>query len=417
MSFYTSLTGLNAAATELSVTSNNIANAGTTSFKRSDAVFGDIFATSTTQKSSNSVGSGVSLLAVNQQFTQGNIESSANTLDLAIAGDGFFPIKTADGQELFTRNGAFMLDENGLMVNDEGNGLQVHPLNTDGTSNFNVATQGLTIDRDFPAAASTVGTISLNIPLVGAALDDGSGATPPTPTLDPLDATTYTEAQTFSLYDDEGNGYQTTVYYQKMTDTAGNGVGDDTWKATAYVDGVQAGPSVDLTISNPTGTGTGAEITLSAVNLPTSSKDVVLTVNPNGVAGGFKAVSLTENGFPPGGLVNIDIAENGSVRTTYSNGEQQDVGRINLANFSSTPGLKQTGGTKYATTANSGGATYGAAGSAGFGTIRSGALERSNVDLTAELVDLISAQRNFQANAKAIETSSTLTSTIINMRG
>jgi flagellar hook-basal body protein len=151
--------------------------------------------------------------------------------------------------------------------------------------------------------------------------------------------------------------------------------------------------------------------------LPTSSKDVVLTVNPNGVAGGFKAVSLTENGFPPGGLVNIDIAENGSVRTTYSNGEQQDVGRINLANFSSTPGLKQTGGTKYATTANSGGATYGAAGSAGFGTIRSGALERSNVDLTAELVDLISAQRNFQANAKAIETSSTLTSTIINMRG
>ncbi|MDG1474605.1 MAG: flagellar hook protein FlgE [Porticoccaceae bacterium] len=410
MSFYTSLTGLNAAATELSVTSNNIANAGTTSFKRSDAVFGDIFATSTTQKSSNSVGSGVSLLAVNQQFTQGNIESSANTLDLAIAGDGFFPMKTPDGQELFTRNGAFMLDENGLMVNDEGNGLQVHPLNTDGTSNFKVATQGLTIARDFPAAASTTGTITLNFPLDGVALVGP-------PTLDPADPTTYNEAQTFSLYDDEGNGYQTTVYYQKTADTAGNGVGDDTWKATAYVDGVQAGPSVDLTIANATGTGTGATITLAAVNLPTSSQDVVLTVNPNGVAGGFKAVSLTENGFPPGGLVNIDIAENGSVRTTYSNGEQQDVGRINLANFSSTPGLKQTGGTKYATTANSGGATYGAAGSAGFGTIRSGALERSNVDLTAELVDLISAQRNFQANAKAIETSSTLTSTIINMRG
>ncbi|MDG0968208.1 MAG: flagellar hook protein FlgE [Porticoccaceae bacterium] len=410
MSFYTSLTGLNAAATELSVTSNNIANAGTTSFKRSDAVFGDIFATSTTQKSSNSVGSGVSLLAVNQQFTQGNIESSANTLDLAIAGDGFFPIKTPDGQELFTRNGAFMLDENGLMVNDEGNGLQVHPLNTDGTSNFKVATQGLTIARDFPAAASTTGTITLNFPLDGVALVGP-------PTLDPADPTTYNEAQTFSLYDDEGNGYQTTVYYQKTADVAGNGVGDDTWKATAYVDGVQAGPSVDLTIANATGTGTGATITLAAVNLPTSSQDVVLTVNPNGVAGGFKAVSLTENGFPPGGLVNIDIAENGSVRTTYSNGEQQDVGRINLANFSSTPGLKQTGGTKYATTANSGGATYGAAGSAGFGTIRSGALERSNVDLTAELVDLISAQRNFQANAKAIETSSTLTSTIINMRG
>ena len=410
MSFYTSLTGLNAASTELSVTSNNIANAGTTSFKRSDAVFGDIFATSTTQKSSNAVGSGVSLLAVNQQFTQGNIESSANTLDLAIAGDGFFPIKTPDGQELFTRNGAFMLDENGLMVNDEGNALQVHPLNADGTSNFNVATQGLTIAREFPAAASTTGTITLNFPLDGVALVGP-------PALNPADPTTYNEAQTFSLYDDEGNGYATTVYYQKTADTAGIAAGNDVWEATAYVNGVVAGTSVTLTIDNATGVGTGAALTLDAVNLPTSSQNVALTINPTGVAGGFKAVSLTENGFPPGGLVNIDIAENGSVRTTYSNGEQQDVGRINLANFSSTPGLKQTGGTKYATTANSGGATYGAAGSAGFGTIRSGALERSNVDLTAELVDLISAQRNFQANAKAIETSSTLTSTIINMRG
>lgn len=410
MSFYTSLTGLNAASTELSVTSNNIANAGTTSFKRSDAVFGDIFATSTTQKSSNAVGSGVSLLAVNQQFTQGNIESSANTLDLAIAGDGFFPIKTPDGQELFTRNGAFMLDENGLMVNDEGNALQVHPLNADGTSNFNVATQGLTIAREFPAAASTTGTITLNFPLDGAALAGGTA-------LDPADPTTYNEAQTFSLYDDEGNGYATTVYYQKITDTAGVAAGNDVWEATAYVNGVVAGTPATLTIDNATGLGAGVALTLDAVNLPTSSQDVALTINPTGVAGGFRAVSLTENGFPPGGLVNIDIAENGSVRTTYSNGEQQDVGRINLANFSSTPGLKQTGGTKYATTANSGGATYGAAGSAGFGTIRSGALERSNVDLTAELVDLISAQRNFQANAKAIETSSTLTSTIINMRG
>jgi len=410
MSFYTSLTGLNAASTELSVTSNNIANAGTTSFKRSDAVFGDIFATSTTQKSSNAVGSGVSLLAVNQQFTQGNIESSANTLDLAIAGDGFFPIKTPDGQELFTRNGAFMLDENGLMVNDEGNALQVHPLNADGTSNFNVATQGLTIAREFPAAASTTGTITLNFPLDGAALAGGTA-------LDPADPTTYNEAQTFSLYDDEGNGYATTVYYQKITDTAGVAAGNDVWEATAYVNGVVAGTPVTLTIDNATGLGAGVALTLDAVNLPTSSQDVALTINPTGVAGSFRAVSLTENGFPPGGLVNIDIAENGSVRTTYSNGEQQDVGRINLANFSSTPGLKQTGGTKYATTANSGGATYGAAGSAGFGTIRSGALERSNVDLTAELVDLISAQRNFQANAKAIETSSTLTSTIINMRG
>ena len=127
--------------------------------------------------------------------------------------------------------------------------------------------------------------------------------------------------------------------------------------------------------------------------------------------------SQAQNGLAGGGLVNVDVGNDGLVTATYSNGQQLVAGRINLANFRSPEGLRQDGGTKYSTTATSGVVTFGEAGSAGFGTIRSGALERSNVDLTAELIDLISSQRNFQANAKAIETSSSLTQTIINMRG
>ena len=115
MSFYTSLTGLNAAATELSVTSNNIANSGTTSFKRSDAEFGDIFTSSSLQRAAVSTGSGTVLLGINQNFTQGSIESSGNSLDLAVTGDGFFPIRTSDGSDLYTRNGGFMLNDSDLL--------------------------------------------------------------------------------------------------------------------------------------------------------------------------------------------------------------------------------------------------------------------------------------------------------------
>ena len=156
MSFYTSLTGLNAAATELSVTSNNIANSGTTSFKRSDAEFGDIFTSSSLQRAAVSTGSGTVLLGINQNFTQGSIESSGNSLDLAVTGDGFFPIRTSDGSDLYTRNGGFMLNDSDLLVNGEGNLLQVHPLNpATNESDFTQVTGDLEIKRDLPATPTT----------------------------------------------------------------------------------------------------------------------------------------------------------------------------------------------------------------------------------------------------------------------
>ena len=421
MSFYTSLTGLNAAQTELSVTSNNIANSSTTSFKRSDAEFGDIFASSTLQRSASGVGSGTVLLGINQQFSQGNIESSSNALDLAVTGDGFFPIKTSDGSELFTRNGGFMLNDSNLLVNSEGHTLQVHPLDAaTNESNFNQATIGLEVKRDVPAIPTTSVGLDIKLPMAGAAVGVGGGTA-----IDITDSATFSETQTFSLYDDAGEPYSATVYYQKIADD--NADGQDVWTANIYIDDATApAVSTNIAFNSVTGaletTNVDGVVGINNLTLPASAADSrtsAVTVSLGAVSHGkgFQVVSQDQNGLAGGALVNVDVGSDGLVTSTYSNGQQLAAGRINLANFSSPEGLRQDGGTKYSVTASSGEVAYGEAGSAGFGTIRSGALERSNVDLTAELIDLISAQRNFQANAKAIETSSTLTSTIINMRG
>ena len=416
MSFYTSLTGLNAAQTELSVTSNNIANSSTTSFKRSDAEFGDIFASSTLQRSASGVGSGTVLLGINQQFSQGNIESSSNALDLAVTGDGFFPIKTSDGSELFTRNGGFMLNDSNLLVNSEGHTLQVHPLDAaTNASNFNQATIGLEVKRDLPATPTT--TVGLDIKLPMAGTTTGGGAA-----IDITDSTTYNETQTFSLYDDAGEPYTATVYYQKTADDTDDGLGNiqDLWTADIYIgDATAPAATTNIVFNSVSGALETplADLTLAPSVLDSRSNPITLSMSAASHGKGFQVVSQDQNGLAGGSLVNVDVGSDGLVTSTYSNGQQLAAGRINLANFSSPEGLRQDGGTKYSVTVSSGEVSYGEAGSAGFGTIRSGALERSNVDLTSELIDLISAQRNFQANAKAIETSSTLTSTIINMRG
>ena len=416
MSFYTSLTGLNAAQTELSVTSNNIANSSTTSFKRSDAEFGDIFASSTLQRSASGVGSGTVLLGINQQFSQGNIESSSNALDLAVTGDGFFPIKTSDGSELFTRNGGFMLNDSNLLVNSEGHTLQVHPLDAaTNVSNFNQATIGLEVKRDLPATPTTTVGLDIKLPMAGTAIGGGAA-------IDITDSTTYNETQTFSLYDDAGMPYTATVYYQKTADDTDDGLGNiqDLWTADIYIgDATAPAATTNIVFNSASGALETplADLTLAPSVLDSRSNPITLSMSAASHGKGFQVVSQDQNGLAGGSLVNVDVGSDGLVTSTYSNGQQLAAGRINLANFSSPEGLRQDGGTKYSVTVSSGEVSYGEAGSAGFGTIRSGALERSNVDLTSELIDLISAQRNFQANAKAIETSSTLTSTIINMRG
>jgi len=167
MSFFTSLTGLNAATTQLAVTSNNIANAGTTGFKRSRSDFGDIFATSPLQKASTVVGQGTALKQVTQEFSQGNIELSGNSLDLAVTGEGFFPLRSGDGQDLFTRNGSFLLDEQNTVVNSAGQFLQVASVDSLGKADFEADLVPLQIRPNTVGEALATSAIDLEINFPG----------------------------------------------------------------------------------------------------------------------------------------------------------------------------------------------------------------------------------------------------------
>ena len=425
MSFYTSLTGLNAAAAELSVASNNIANSSTTSFKRSNVSFGDIFASSASSNTATAMGGGVALIGVNQEFSQGGLELSDNALDVAITGDGFFPLASGDGSELYTRNGGFMLNDNNQIVNSAGHTLQVHPLDIDGVSNFNQAMVPLEVKRSVDALPTTTLDIDIKLP-DGSAIIGVDGGT----AINPDDATTYHQAQTISLFDDAGEPYTAVIYYQKIADNAVNGVDEiDTWRAAIHVAGdADAASTFELNfdqngapyagvigINNADGSFAAQQIAAS----PVDGRSQAITVNFAAATHtkAFEIVDQTQDGVPEGDLVNINVAENGSVVATYSNGTQQVSGRINLATFTSAQGLGQKGNTVYTATGESGTLAYGEPGSNGVGTLAGGAKERSNVDITEELVKLISAQRNFQSNAKAMETSGTLTQTLINMRG
>ncbi len=208
MSFYTSLTGLNAATTQLSVTSNNIANSGTGGFKRSEADFGDIFATSPLEKSSSVIGRGVSLKEISQEFSQGNIENSANALDLAIAGDGFFALQSSDGTKVYTRNGAFMLNEQNQMVNSSGQALQSLPVDSTNKADFSQDPSAMTIPRKTVAEfrPTTEVELGLNLP---------AQVTPITETFNPADPSTYHKTTSLTVYGTSGSSNLATIYYVK----------------------------------------------------------------------------------------------------------------------------------------------------------------------------------------------------------
>ena len=227
MSFFTALTGLNAATAQLAVTSNNIANAGTVGFKRSRADFGDIFATSPLQKATSTIGQGVSLKGVKQEFSQGNVSFSSNTLDLAITGDGFFPLKSADGfQDIYTRNGAFMMNDQNNVVNSAGQRLMAASVDSSGKANL-TDLNVLTIPQKTTGQANETSLIKLglNFPADAKVIDKEFNRNDPT---------TYNKSTALTVYDKGGNGYLATVYYAK-TQNASASKPTNKWQTYVYI--------------------------------------------------------------------------------------------------------------------------------------------------------------------------------------
>lgn len=404
MSFYTSLTGLNAASKELSVTANNIANSSTTGFKKSNVSFGDIFAQSPQQHKNAAVGLGTSVKSIDQQFTQGFLQSSSNALDLAISGEGFFQLKGSDGSDIFTRNGNFMVDGQNRVVNSSGYALQAFPVDSTGNADINRVAGDLTV----PPMTSGLATATTQIDL---AMNLPTGASVPA-AFDLNDPTTFNESTTMSVFDSNGNERSLSLYYRL------NSTAPSAYEVHAYLDGQVASGTSSVNPGTLTFDGTGAFVS-STLNL-TDALGGTLAINLDNSAetgSAFVMNSLTVDGSGEGSLVGIDVNEQGLVSASYSNGAQLSLGKVTIANFDMPSGLRQLGDSNFAATNESGTPRLDEPGLAGFGTIRSGSLEGSNVDLTEELVAMINTQRKFQANAKAIETNSTLAQTIINLRG
>ncbi|GBE09587.1 flagellar hook protein FlgE [bacterium BMS3Bbin12] len=406
MSFRIALSGLGAATADLNTVSNNIANASTVGFKSSRAEFGDVYAVSAQGIASNAIGSGVRLQKVAQQFKQGNVEFTNKNLDLAINGQGFFALSD-NGDLAYTRAGAFSVDKSGYVVDPKGRRLQVFPPGTQ-PGTFNTGTLSdlqLASTLGAPKATGNV-ALGLNLP---------AAATPPaTAPFDPADSTTYNRSTAITMYDSLGTAHTATTYYLKTTTP-------NQWTTYLYIDGNQV-----TTGGNPSATlqfDSSGRLVSPATGKITYDTDSTTGITPTldyssstQYGSGFAVNSLTQDGFAAGRLSGINIDGTGVVQARFTNGQSQDLGKVALANFANPGGLQQLGNTSWAETFSSGAQLLGEAGTASFGSIQSGALEGSNVNLTKQLVNMIIAQRDFQANAKVITASNAITQTIINIR-
>ncbi len=401
MPFRTALSGLNAASGELRVIGNNVANASTVGFKKSRAEFADIFATSNLGVTANAIGTGVRIASVSQQFTQGNIEFTDNNLDLAISGQGFFLLND-NGINVYSRAGQFGVDRDGYVVNSQQQQLTI--FQADANGNITGATGALQLDRSdiAPRATSSVE--------VRANLDASASVIPSATTFSPSDATSYNNSTSLTIYDSLGSPHLTTLYFRK---TASN-----TWDQYMYVDGAAVSGPDTLTFSSTGAISGGTPISVSftpsggaaAMNVTLDYSDTSQYGSP------FNVNALVQDGFATGRLSGIDINDTGVITSRFTNGQSRTLGQVAIATFNNPQGLRQLGDTGWAETFDSGAPLLGAPGTGAAGLIQSGALEGSNVDLTEQLVGMITAQRNFQANAQVISTADTITQTIINIR-
>jgi len=419
MGFQQGLSGLNASSKSLEVIGNNIANANTYGAKASRTEFADVYANAI-GGSQNAIGIGVNVAAVAQQFTQGNITGTDNPLDVAINGGGFFQVRDPSGAMTYSRNGQFKVDNAGFIVNNQGSHLMGFPADATGTIIPGTATALQMPTAGITPQVTTGIQMEMN-------LDSRAGVTLPTAgaPIDFADPSTYNNATSQTVYDAKGQEVALTYYFQKT--------GTDTWNVYVAANGTPlatsgGNPAPSTTITFPTNGGTPtAPAGTVALDIPSVSNAVgAVTVPITGVAldlsgatqygAQFGVTDLQQDGYSAGQLIGAQIDANGVISARYSNGETRPAGQLELATFRNPQGLQPMGGNAWVVTAASGGPIVGTPGSGNLGVLQAGALEESNVDLTAELVNMIVAQRSYQANAQTIKTQDQILQAIVNLR-
>jgi len=405
MAFQQGLSGLNTASKNLDVIGHNIANANTVGMKSSRTEFSELYASSVNASGGTATGIGVTVAAVTQQFTQGNITATGNEMDVAINGNGFYELTMPNGATVYSRAGMFKLDREGNVVTNDGSRLMGYP--TDAAGNrLSFETQALSLPTGGPIPAQQTGAISAEFNL-----DARSHIYNATPGLPPLSA----YGTSLVAYDPQGIEVPVSLAFRK--------VANNQWEVYTGVNGADPATSTPFTLNfNNDGTLNTATSTIPSLTL-TSPNNPALTftasmnfddVTQFGTS--FAVTKLTQDGYPPGELTSLSIAENGVITGQYSNGQTRAAGQIALVNFRNSQGLVPTGTGAWQATYASGDPLRGEPGSGNFGALQSGALEDSNVDLTAELVDMMTAQRAYQANAQTIKTQDQVLSTLLNMR-
>jgi len=489
MSFNIALSGITAAQKDLDVTANNIANVNSYGFKESRAEFADVYATSIFTNTKTTHGDGVLVNDVAQQFTQGSLLFTSNTLDMAISGGGFFGLGNGiDSDEItFTRAGAFKLDSDNFIVNSNGDFLQGFPVNEDGSVRSSSLSTATSIQIPDTAGAPTQTEnidIEFNLDSSDTALDPAD--------FDPADTDTYSFSTSTVIYDSLGNSRISSIYFIKAEDPTTMQTDATAAGATGFVGGVAAVPVAEQTNANSWmifttvtdedgntipvdlednvaesgGTGVVYEATsgqrgmllqfdasgsvvdstfavpvTERLGLTTAATSIVpAPVAPYDGAGaitngadpdqlyninmsnltqfssGYSVESLSQDGNTVGRLTGVTIDTEGLIEAKYSNGDSTPISKVMLARFANEQGLTQIGDTSWTESTASGQPLAGEADSGTFGQIRSGTLEQSNTNLTNELVDLITAQRNYQASSRALEVNSAITTTILQIR-
>lgn len=412
MGYQQGLSGLSASSNDLDVIGNNIANTNTVGFKQSTAQFADLYANTIATSVNNQIGIGTQLAGVQQDFKQGSFKTTGQALNVAINGTGFYQMSN-NGTLTYSRNGVFQMDKNGYITNAQGLQLMGYAANANGIINsaqtvpIQVPTTNIA-----PIATQNI-TAQLNL--------NSQDAIPSVTPFSSTNSQTFNYSTSIQTYDSLGGSQQVNMYFVKTAANAWDVYSGAAAGAIGKVGSVGFNTAGALTTTTPTAPATSpgsGQFTYTILNSDGSASPQPLTLNLTGTTqyGGSDGVNnLKQDGYASGQLANFSIGADGTISGTYSNGRTQSLGQIVLANFNNPNGLQDLGGNEYSQTSASGVPQISAPGSTNHGTLTGGAVENSNVDLTSQLVDLITAQRNYQASAQTIKTQQSVDQTLINL--